>query len=108
LDTGYQGYPCIDTKGDVVGIVTHSDVRSALSKGLVDAKVSDIETRQGLEVVYPDNTLEEAMELIASTGFGHLPVVDRQNQRRLVGFLTRDDILKVYKDKKKERKRTWL
>ncbi|KYK30366.1 MAG: hypothetical protein AYK23_01175 [Candidatus Proteinoplasmatales archaeon SG8-5] len=108
LKTGYQGFPCIDSDGRVVGIVTHTDVRNALTNERAEARVCDIETTKGLVVAYPDNTLEEAMELIAESGFGHLPVVSREEPMKLVGFLTRNDILKVYRHKKKERETGWL
>ncbi len=108
LKTGYQGFPCVNADNKVLGIVTHNDVRDAMSKGLAGARVGDIETKKDLVVVYPDNTLEEAMELIAATGFGHLPVVSRRESMKLVGFLTRKDILKVYKHKKQERENSWL
>lgn len=108
LKTGYQGFPCVNSEGKVIGIVTHTDVRNALKGGQEDVCVCDIETKVGLKVAYPDNTLEEAMELIAESGFGHLPVVSRDEPSKLVGFLTRNDILKVYRNKKKERETSWL
>ncbi|MCK5037527.1 MAG: chloride channel protein [Thermoplasmata archaeon] len=108
LESGFQGFPCICPDGKLVGIVTHSDVRKAMAAGMADASICDVETKKGLEVVYPDMTLEEAMELMTSMGFGHIPVVSREEPDKLVGFLTRNDILKVYKDKKGERKKTWL
>ncbi len=108
LDTGYQGFPCLSETDELLGIVTHADVRNALSSGDSEARVCDIETKRGLVVIYPDNTLEEAMEHIAESGFGHLPVVSRKNPKELVGFLTRTDILDVYRDRKKERKKSWL
>jgi CIC family chloride channel protein len=108
LKTGFQGFPCVNSEGKVIGIVTHTDVREALNKGLNDERICNIETKTSLAVVYPDNTLEEAMEMIAETGFGHLPVVSRDEPMKLVGFLTRKDILKVYRNKKKEKQITWL
>jgi len=108
LKTGFQGFPCVNSEGKVLGIVTHSDVRNALKSGKSDACVCDIETKADLIVAYPDNTLEEAMELIAESGFGHLPIVSRDEPMKLVGFITRNDILKVYSHKKKERETSWL
>ncbi len=108
LESGFQGFPCICPDGKLVGIVTHSDVRKAMASGLADSNICDIETKKDLQIVYPDMTLEEAMELMSSMELGHLPVVSREEPDQLVGFLSRNDILKVYKDKKGERKKTWL
>ena len=108
VETGYQGFPCVNDDGQLVGIVTHSDVRQAVLDGKADANVCDIQTKK-LAIVYPDNTLEEAMKLIASTGYGHLPVMSRGKPSRLVGFLTRDRILEVYRHKKSEKEGSmWL
>ncbi|MCK4756857.1 MAG: chloride channel protein, partial [Thermoplasmata archaeon] len=108
LESGFQGFPCICPDGKLVGIVTHADIRNAISRGLGDSNICDIETKKDLVVVYPDDTLEHAMETMTSSGFGHLPVVSKENPDKLVGFLTRNDILKVYRDKKGERQKTWL
>ncbi len=108
LESGFQGFPCVCPDGKLVGIVTHSDIRNAIAKGMGDANICDIETKKGLQVVYPDMTLEEAMELMTSLDFGHLPVVSREDPDQLMGFLTRNDILKVYKGKKKESQKSWL
>ena len=56
-----------------------------------------------LIVVHPDDTLETALELMAEHGFGHMPVVERYNPTKLVGFLTRNDIIQVYREKAKEK-----
>ncbi len=104
LKTGYQGFPCLDDDGKLCGLLTHSDVRNALLKG-VDKRtpISQIKTCDNLIVTYPDETLDIAMEKMAEHGFGHLPVVDRDDSTKLVGFLTRNDIVQVYREKAKER-----
>lgn len=47
--------------------------------------------------VTPKDTLFKAMQLLANTDFGKVPVVDETHvQSRLLGYLTRRDILKFY------------
>lgn len=108
IETGYQGFPCVDDNDVLTGIVTHSDLRGAILKGQADSKICDVKARHSIAVVHPDNTLEEAMELLAEKSYGHLPVTSREVPGKLVGFLTRNSILEVHRDKKKEREHTWL
>ena len=109
LSTGFQGFPCIDENGKLTGIFTHSDVKEAMCKNTDKASlICKIKADCQLIVTYPDDTLETAMELMAEHGYGHIPVVDRDNSTKLVGFLTRNDIIQVYRLKAKEREdKTW-
>ncbi|MDD4136867.1 MAG: CBS domain-containing protein, partial [Methanoregula sp.] len=47
-------------------------------------------------VIYPDDSLEDALEIMMNKDFNHLPVVEKESPDRLVGFLTRTDIMKMY------------
>lgn len=109
LSTGFQGFPCVDEAGNLTGIFTHSDVKNAMcNKTDKNALICKIKQDCKLVVTHPDDTLETALELMAEHGFGHMPVVDREDPTKLVGFLTRNDIIQVYREKAKERKdREW-
>jgi H+/Cl- antiporter ClcA/CBS domain-containing protein len=87
----HQGFPVVDGSGALVGVLTRREL-------LHDAARSDDEPLQTLLkrppwVVRDDQTLREAVELMARTQVGRLPVVARDDRRRLVGILTRGDIV---------------
>ena len=104
LLTGFQGFPCLDEEGKLCGMVTHKDVRDALGRDMDHSTpITEIETHLPLVVTYPDETLERAMEKMASSDYGHIPVVDSEDPIRLLGFLTRRDIIKVFREKTRER-----
>lgn len=42
---------------------------------------------------YPDETLHEAVQKLLHHDIGRLPVVERDNPKKLVGYLTRQGIL---------------
>jgi CBS domain-containing protein len=44
-------------------------------------------------VAYPDETLQEAIATLLKRNIGRLPVVDRTNPGKVVGYLGRADIL---------------
>lgn len=94
----HVGFPVLDSKGKLSGIVTLSDLRSKVKSGEVDQKIGDIATRN-LEVAYPDETLDAVLRRFASKQIGRLPVVDREDKTTLLGLITRSDIVNSYNKK---------
>jgi CIC family chloride channel protein len=97
-DTGHMAFPVMDSNYRLIGIVTHSDVRRALKNGKADHPVSEIETTK-LITVTPENTLNDALLKIGHSEINHLPVVAVDDPNKLVGFLTKGDIIKAYRKK---------
>ncbi len=93
--TKHHGFPVVDDKGYLHGIVTIGDVRKALNKGLTDVPVSEIATHD-LIVAFPEETLNDALLKLGLRDVGRLPVVDPNDHRRLLGLITRKNILSAY------------
>jgi CIC family chloride channel protein len=94
--TRHHGFPVLDAEGLLYGIVTLTDLRVVTIAGSpAHTPVSQIATRD-LIVVYPDQTLNEALEKFALADVGRIPVVSRDNPRKLLGMLRRTDIVKGY------------
>ena len=86
----HRGFPVIDEKGHLVGVVTDRDfTKNALQPG---ATVRSLVSR-GPAVVYEDNTLREAADHMVLEKVGRLPVVDRAAPRIVTGILSRSDLL---------------
>ena len=100
----HAGFPVLDSKGKLSGIVTLSDLRSKVKYGEVDKKIGDVATRD-VEVAYPDETLEAVLRRLASKQIGRLPVVDRLDKTKLLGLITRSDIVNSYNKKVVEKVR---
>ncbi|MDD3246459.1 MAG: chloride channel protein [Methanosarcina sp.] len=100
----HAGFPVLDSKGKLSGIVTLSDLRSKVKYGEVDKKIGDIATRD-VEVAYPDETLEAVLKRLGSKQIGRLPVVDREDKTRLLGLITRSDVVNSYNKKVVEKVR---
>ncbi|WP_243683934.1 CBS domain-containing protein [Methanosarcina barkeri] len=92
------GFPVVDSKGKLSGIVTLSDLRNKVKPGDVGKKIGEIATRE-VEVAYPDETLDTALKRLASKQIGRLPVVDREDKTKLLGIITRSDIVNAYNKK---------
>lgn len=94
----HLGFPVLDSKGKLSGIVTLSDLRSKVKSGETGNKIGDIATKN-LEVAYPDETLDAVLKRFASKQIGRLPVVDREDKTKLLGLITRSDIVNSYNKK---------
>lgn len=53
--------------------------------------------RRAPAIVFDDSTLREAADHMVEESVGRLPVVNRSNPRRVIGIITRSDILSAHK-----------
>ncbi|MFB6285053.1 MAG: chloride channel protein [Candidatus Bipolaricaulia bacterium] len=94
LESGHHGFPVVSDSNKLVGIVTGQDINDAIRtrRNGRDLPVKEVAHRD-LVVGYPDETLDTVWERMRTNGVGHLPVVDREDNRRLVGYLTKGDLI---------------
>jgi CBS domain-containing protein len=91
--TRRQGIPILDEEEKLVGIITRGDVLRTLEQG-VDGNMTVLDAgSRKLIVTYPDEILQEAVVKMLRSDIGRLPVVDRQDPLRLVGYLGRAGIM---------------
>ena len=93
----HNSFPVVDNERHLTGIISFFDYRDVVFdenlKDLVVAK--DITTTEVVTVSLDDN-LYDAMEKITAKDFSILPVVDPEEPTKLVGILTRRDIIGAY------------
>jgi CIC family chloride channel protein len=88
-----------DRQGDLWGMVTISDLDEAVDKQLPleTTLVSDIATdRAHLLTAAPQETIGDALMRMSSRGIGRLPVIDPNDQNKLIGLIRRADIIRAY------------
>ncbi|HEU5368828.1 MAG TPA: chloride channel protein, partial [Ktedonobacterales bacterium] len=91
----HQGYPVVDPAGKLVGIVTRSDLANlSLADGDAGKTLADLMKRK-LVVALPEESLRDATNRMLAANVGRLPIVTEAQPDRLVGILTRSDILKA-------------
>lgn len=86
----HQGFPVLDDSGLLVGVVTRRNLLDASAAG--GTVVADA-IRRGAAVVFADQTLREAADHMVRERVGRLPVVTRAEPRRVIGILSRSDLL---------------
>ena len=89
----HQGFPVVDAHGLLLGVVTRRDIYAA--GHALDAPVQRI-IRRSPAVAFPDNTLREAADHMVRERVGRLPVVERDSPRRVIGILSRSDLLAAH------------
>ena len=88
------GYPVVEN-GKLVGIVTISDVQKIPPEKRDKLKIRDIASRR-LVVTYPDETVHQALDKMYVKDVGRLPVVDRRDPTKILGIISKHDILKAF------------
>jgi chloride channel protein, CIC family len=89
----HQGMLVVDPDGRLAGIVTRGDVLRALDKDPTGATtVLDAGTRNVI-VTYPDELLSEALTKMLRSNIGRLPVVERNDPQKVVGYLGRPEVM---------------
>jgi H+/Cl- antiporter ClcA len=86
----HQGYPVVVDAGRIRGVVRRRDVLDPDGAGLT--RIGDMLTR-GPIVVFEDHTLRDAADLMVTENVGRVIVVPREEPTRMVGFLTRSDVM---------------
>lgn len=95
--THHHGFPVLDAEGKLHGVVTIQDLERALRRGkeATNLKAGEIATTS-LLTVYPDDPLWVALKRLGGRDVGRLPVVDRRDQKKLLGMVRRSDIIRAY------------
>lgn len=89
----HQGFPVVNQRGELVGVVTQRDFRSSLKDS---EKVVEL-LRSPPKFIYDDCTARQAVDHMVDHEIGRLPVVRRGGTPKVIGILTRSDILSVYR-----------
>lgn len=92
-----HGLPVIKEDGTLCGVITVQDVEEAVEadENNLALPVTKFCSQRPV-VAYPDETLHHAIERMSHRDIGRLPVVDRNKPTRLVGWISRADIIRAY------------
>jgi hypothetical protein len=99
LRGAHQGFPVVTEGGSLRGVLTRRD----LLEPTLDptAHLAELVQRPPL-VAFTDSSLREAADHMLRAGVGRLPVVERAHPTRVVGFLTRSDVLAAHRTRLRE------
>jgi CBS domain-containing protein len=88
-----QGTLILDGDNKLCGIITRGDVLRALQQDPSGKKTVLEAGKSNLIVTYPDEPLRDAVAKMVKNDIGRLPVVERADARKVLGYLGRSSIL---------------
>jgi chloride channel protein, CIC family len=83
----------LDDAGKLAGIITRGDILRALDKDSAGTMTVQEAGSTHLVVTYPDELVSEAAGKLLRFDIGRLPVVERGDDRKVVGYLGRSGVL---------------
>ena len=90
-------FPVVDGDSVLRGVVTFQDIRSVMMRDELYSVIIAIDImRTDVPAIRADATLLEALNVFAQSDIHHLPVTDDSSHERLVGILTRSDLMEHY------------
>lgn len=99
IRTGQHGFAVVDEDGGLFGVVSLEDYRRASRErhaaspgGLAVCDIASVD----VVTVFPDDSVGTALRRMAPRDLSRLPVVARDNSRRLLGTVRRTDIVRAY------------
>ena len=97
VGSSQQDFPVVDSEGNLTGILSITDLREAMATkdlhGFLVAKDIAIET---VMTVTMDDSLNTALKLMAAADLRELPVVSKEDPKKVISFVSRKDITRTY------------
>ena len=90
---GQHLYPILDSAHELRGVITRKHLRKLLDDPHAPRERLAELARENPVVAYPDEPLRVVVYRMAETGFTRFPVVDRENERKLLGIVSLRDLL---------------
>ena len=90
-------FPVLDKEGDMVGILSFSDIREVIfEEQLGDLLIAGELANPKVTTLTPQQNLSEAMEVFSQLDVDQLPVVRSDDKLKVVGMLTRSEMMASY------------
>jgi len=87
----------VDADNTLIGILTRSDVLHAQSESATDRLTAHTICTTDVVRAYPDETVREAVRRMLYHDIGRLPIVSREDDRKLVGYIDRAAVIAAHR-----------
>jgi CIC family chloride channel protein len=97
-----RGGPILDDQGNLVGVLTMTDIQRVSPANRAHQKVHEVMTKNAL-VCSPDRPLDEALEEMTMRHISWVPVVEDDDslcRQQVIGLLTIPNVMQMYRDAK--------
>ena len=94
--SSHQGFPVVDEHGRLAGVVTRRDLLGIDHPN--GERIASLIKRPPA-VAFEDNTLRQAADHMVREGVGRLAIITRAEPHRVVGILSRSDLLTAHSER---------
>ena len=95
----HRSYPVVDAAGRLLGLVSRTDALKWTVGRRDECKLAEALSDASTEYAYPETPCGEIADIMVKSGVGRVPIVDHR-ERRVVGIISRQDLLKVRSSQK--------
>jgi H+/Cl- antiporter ClcA/CBS domain-containing protein len=92
--SSHQGFPILDNQEYLIGVLTRRDLLNPAVPD--DRKLGELIKRPAT-AISADSTLRQAADQMVTYEIGRLPVVDRDAPHKVIGIITRSDLLTAHR-----------
>ncbi|WP_320174908.1 chloride channel protein [Maridesulfovibrio sp.] len=90
-------FPIVSADGDMTGILSINDIRELMfEESLSNLLIAKDVATTNVITVTEDATLQSALEKMVALNVNELPVVSRDNPKRLISMLSKQDLITCY------------
>jgi predicted transcriptional regulator len=91
--TSHQGFPILNQNETLIGVLTRRDL---LNPSVPETQPIEKLIQRSPKFVYDDCTVRQAADHMVNHGIGRLPVVSRATPTKVIGMVSRSDVLSVF------------
>jgi CBS domain-containing protein len=100
----HRSYPVIDANGRLLGLVSRGDaLRWQMDSESQSGSLADAMSDASALIAFESTPCGQVADMMVESGVGRVPIVDQQS-RKVVGIISRQDLLKVRAEQRREEK----
>jgi len=105
IGSSQQDFPVVNKDGNLVGIISMTDLRTAMADAsLHPVLVAKDIAVTGVVAVTKDDSLNSVLKLMAVLNVRELPVVSKEDPKKIISMVSRKDITQAYHKEMKRNK----
>ncbi|MCA9432362.1 MAG: chloride channel protein, partial [Candidatus Omnitrophica bacterium] len=98
-ETVHQAFPVMNHEGKLAGVVSLDDVRSYYYESELGNLIIAGDVIRPIDPITPENDLNTGLQRLVHEAFEEYPVVDPDDHKKLVGLISRRQVLDAYRNK---------